>query len=363
MRMPVDAYEEAKRFERGTVILSLDTEQIWGYMDLFSEPQFRERYPGALEAHPRLLACLCDAGISATWLIVGGMTLRGSNGARDSRMAGLPANWTARIPCGSEIITPLWYQRSFVERLREAYPLQEIGLHGGLTHLIWTGRRATRNVVQWELAEGVKALQQARVQPRSFSFGRDQEAYHELLPAHGICSYRGRTPVLAYQLGRTRPGALLRLVDELRRATPPLVWPQETLPGLWNIPSSLFLYPIGASRTRFVGLRSRLERFRRGVEAAARYRGIFHFCLHPENLVESGAGFSVFEDILEQLVRSRDRGDVDILTMGEVAARMLQDRRKPLSGSAAGIGFDSLAGVSAGENKSRCDPGRTESAS
>jgi hypothetical protein len=217
-----------------------------------------------------------------------------------------------------------------VERLREARPLQEIGLHGGLTHFIWTDARATRDVVRFELAEGVKALEQVRVRPRSFSFGRNEEAYHELLPAHGFSSYRGLTPVLAYRLGRTLPGALLRVWDEMSRATPPPVWPQETLPGLWNIPSSLFLYPIGPARARVVRLRTRIERFRRGIEAAIRCRGIFHFCLHPENLAESGHGFSLFEDIMERLVRARDLGDIEVLTMGAAAARMEPGRERPL---------------------------------
>ncbi len=284
--------------------------------------------PGALEAHEKLLECLLAAGVSATWFVVGGMTLRESSGPKDWRMAGLAVDWTARIPKGSELTSPLWYRRSFVERLREAQPAQDIGLHAGLTHFIWTDRRASRKIIKRELSEGVKALQQALVQPLSFSFAREQEAYHALLPMYGIRSYRGRTPVLACQLGPTLPGALLRALDELIRASPPPVWPQETLPGLWNIPSSLFLYPIGPSRTRVLGLRSRLERFRRGVEAAARYRGIFHFCLHPENLAESPQGFSLFEDILEHLTQARDRGDVEILTMRQVTARMEQSRRE-----------------------------------
>ncbi len=111
--------------------------------------------------------------------------------------------------------------------------------------------------------------------------------------------YRGRTVTWDFQLGPTFRGAMARLLDEVRRATPPPVWPVETLPGLWNIPSSAFLYPIGGSRTRVVGLQSRIERFSRGLEAAARLRGIFHFCLHPENLTESPQGFALFEDILE----------------------------------------------------------------
>jgi len=332
--MRIQPYAPKNLFERGVVILSFDTEQMWGYFDRLNERQFQSRYPGAIEAHEKLLAGICAAGVSATWFIVGGMTLGASEGVQDLRMAGLPVNWTVRIPRGQEMTRPLWYRRSFVERLREARPLQEVGLHGGLTHFIWTDGRATRHVVSWELAEGVKALEQACIRPLSFSFGREQEAYHELLPAHGIRSYRGRTPVLACKLGRTLPGALLRVFDELIRATPPPVWPQETLPGLWNIPSSLFLYPIGSTRTRVVALRSRFERFSRGLEAAARHRGIFHFCLHPENLAESRHGFSLFEDILERLTKSRDHGDIEILTMGQVAARMERTRQKPLRGSA-----------------------------
>jgi hypothetical protein len=68
------------------------------------------------------------------------------------------------------------------------------------------------------------------------------------------------------------------------------------------------------------------------LEAAARHRGIFHFCLHPENLAESRYGFSMFEDILELLVRTRDRGDVDILTMGDVVGRMERGRELFLKG-------------------------------
>jgi hypothetical protein len=329
--MRVGNYDPERVFERGAVILSFDIEQIWGYFDRLNECQFRSRYPSALEAHEKLLALLCAAGVSATWFIVGGMTLHESDGALDSRLAGLPIDWTAKIPCGCEKTAPLWYRPAFLERLREAQPFQEIGLHGGLTHLIWTDRRSTRGVVKRELAEGVKALEEALVRPVTFSFGREQEAYHELLPEYGILSYRGRTPVLACEMGPTLPGALLRAFDELRRATPPPIWPHESHRGLWNIPSSLFLYPIGLSRAKVLALRSRLERFSRGLEAAVRYRGIFHFCLHPENLAESPHGFSLFEDILERLTQARDRGDIEILTMCQVAGRMERTRERPRS--------------------------------
>ena len=320
--MPVPFDDIGRQFERGVVILSFDVEQIWGYLDLLDETQFREQHPNALESHTKMLECLAAADMRATWFVVGALGLHGSEGDRDQRMAGLPYSWTTRIRAGNELTAPLWYRHSFLRRLRALRPQQEIGLHGGLTHFIWTDPLASREVLEWELAEGVRALEDAGVLPVSFSFGREQEAFHSLLPAHGIMCYRGRTVAPSFRLGPNICGKAARLFDEMRRATPRLVLPIETVPGLWSIPSSLFLYSIHASRTRFTGIQSRVDRFSRGIEAAARHRRIFHFCLHPENLTQSPQGFAMFEQLLERLAASRRRGDIEILTMRDVAVRM-----------------------------------------
>jgi hypothetical protein len=253
--------------------------------------------------------------VAATWFLVGGLTLPGIESQSDQRLAGLPPSWTERILRGTEKTAPLWYRRCFVDRLAKASPAQEIGLHGGLTHLIWTDAQTTRPIADWELTQGLRALKQSSIEPFSFSFGREQETFHDLLSSSGIRCFRGRTPVMACRLGPTFPGAVLRAFDEWRSAEPPPIWPYEFLPGLWNLPSSLFLYPIGLPRTRVLPARKRIERFARGVDAAARFKGIFHFCLHPENLSESQCGFAIFEDMLDRLNRRRQSGDVEVLTM------------------------------------------------
>jgi peptidoglycan/xylan/chitin deacetylase (PgdA/CDA1 family) len=311
-------------FERGVVILSFDTEQIWGYLDMFAEEPFVNRYPKTIEVHENLLTHLCQARVPATWFLVGGLALAGSKGIRDPRFHGLPDAWTRRVRAGDEASAPLWYRRGFIERLRDATPFQEIGIHGGLTHLIWTHPHTTPNVATRELKRAVAALEEIGVRATSFSYPRDEEAYPHLLAANGILCYRGRLQARAHLLGRTFRGRLLRIADEVRRASPLVVWPDETQPGLWNIPSSMFIYPLGRTRSRFVGTRSRVERFARGVEEAARHRGIFHFCLHPENLAEHPRGLEVLDDCLEALVKVRDRGDVEVLTVGEMAVRMEQ---------------------------------------
>ena len=103
---------------------------------------------------------------------------------------------------------------------------------------------------------------------------------------------------------------------------PPPVWPREVFPGLWNIPASLFLYPMGSVRSVLVPLRSRLARVRRGLMAAIRHKAVFHYCLHAANLAESPLGFSLFEEILKDLIRARDRGDAEILTVGALTERL-----------------------------------------
>jgi hypothetical protein len=56
----------------------------------------------------------------------------------------------------------------------------------------------------------------------------------------------------------------------------------------------------------------------------------------------------MFEEILERLIRARDRGDIEVLTMSEVAVRMERGRDKDLPHPAVNTPFDSLAGVIAG---------------
>lgn len=308
--------------DQGSVVLSLDAELLWGHLDILDERRFSTRYPNVVAAYDHVLRSLCNAGVSATWLVVGGMALNGSRGAADPRMKGLPADWTKRIPEGNEVTAPLWYRRSFIRQLANATTQQEIGLHGGLSHMIWTDRHSSADVAKMELEAGLAALREAGVQPASFSFPRNLERHHSLLADAGLRCYRGAAPVLSEKMGRGLPGAILRVMDELGRSTPPLVWPEQKMPGLWNIPASMFLYPIGEARSRIVAHPTRMERFEKGIEAAARHRGIFHFGLHPVNLAESPHGYRLFDSMIERLAHARRKGDVSILTMAQLSTRM-----------------------------------------
>ena len=314
-------------FRHGVAMISVDTEQMWGHLDYLSDEGFRRRFAGAINIHDRLLTCLCNAGIAATWAVVGGLSLAGCDGPRDLRLHRLPRWWTERIPRGDESSHPLWYNRWFVEQLRDAEVRQDIGLHGGLTHLIIGDPRTTQDDAYTDITAGMAALNNLGIEPTSYVFPRDLEAHHLALSEAGIRCYRGRADIFSERLGYNPVGSCVRILEEVARLTPPPVWPSETFPRLWNIPASMFLYSLSARRARLVPMSLRVRRVKLGIEAAIRSKGIFHLGLHPENLAESKQAFGVFEEIVDAMAEANRRGDLEILTMRDALDRVAPEAR------------------------------------
>lgn len=313
---------ENQRLERGAVVISLDTEQIWGYLDFLREAAFETSFPRARQISHDLLGLASDHSISATWCVVGALSLSGSQGASSQRMSGLPAAWIRPVPAGDEETAPLWYARSFVERLRDNPVHQEIGLHGGLTHLLWARPEPTRETLRAELVAGVKALGELGIRPTAFTYPRNFESNHSLLREAGIRCYRGPGPHIAARLRNPFARYAARLLDEWRRATPPTVYPEQRLPGLWSIPGSMLPFRMDKRGVRLAPIETRLERARRGVEAAARSGRVFHLWLHPENLAESAEAVEAFDRILSVIDSYRQAGDVEVLTMTQICDRI-----------------------------------------
>ena len=316
-------------WKRGAVTLTFDTERIWGYLDRGGEARFEQRFPDAAAAGDRLLDALCARGLSATWSVVGALSLSECDGGGDARLAGLPPAWIRHVRAGDEHTAPLWYARRFIERIRDAGVAQEIGLHGGLTHLCWSDPETPPSTARRELEEGIRALEEISVTPTSFTFPRNFEAHHHLLREYGIRCYRGLGPSPEETLRRTTAGSAVRWLYELGRATPPAVLPAEKIPGLWNVPSSMFLYRMSESRGRLAPLAGRVARVRQGIREAARHKRLFHLWLHPENLAESARAFPVFEAILDEIAAARAAGDIDVLTMTGAAERSAAERLSP----------------------------------
>ena len=315
----------ARGLDRGIFTLSLDFELIWGTLDLglegFREACERERS----DVVDRLLALLAEFEIPATWCTLGHLFL-GECSPRDGRKHPeiVPpthdwvANWFEHDPCGSEESDPIFYGKSLVDRVLACPVPQEIGCHS-FSHPIFGDPGCSRETAASELAECVRLAAERGLALRSFAFPRNQVGHLEVLREHGLIAYRG--PDEAWYENPRCPRPLKRvghIVDVLLARRPQVVLPEETLPGLWNVPGSMIYFPMHGLR-RHIPPSLRVRRALKGLDAAADKRRIFHLWFHPTNLAfETDVMFAGLRRIFERAAELRGAGDLSILPMGEI---------------------------------------------
>ena len=319
----------AAPWTRGVFTLSLDFELIWGTLDLFGPQAFRRVCEIERQlVIDRLLSLLEEMELSATWCILGHLFLdscRREGGVAHAeihrpRHAWVQGDWFAQDPCRDERSDPSFYGRSLVEKIRACRAPQEIGSHS-FSHVIFGDSGCSPETAESELKACVRVAKDMGIAPTSFAFPRNRVGHLDLLPRHGFRCYRG--PGRWYERSAT-PGALERLAhlaDVLGAVRPPVVLPEHAGQGLWNIPGSMIYFPMHGLR-RHIPVSLRVRRARRGLAAAVEHRKVFHLWFHPTNLAdEPERMFAGLREIFGEVSRLRRTGQLEVLTMGQLAAR------------------------------------------
>jgi hypothetical protein len=179
----------------------------------------------------------------------------------------------------------------------------------------------SRKTADSELAECVRLAGERGLELRSFAFPRNRVGHLEALRDHGFTAYRGPDPT--WYEGDRWPRPLKRighLADVLLARRPPVVLPQEALPGLWNLPGSMIYFPMHGIR-RHIPLSVRVSRALKGLDAAAKERRVFHLWFHPTNLAfETESMLTGLGRIFERASALRAEGRLSIRPMGEIVA-------------------------------------------
>jgi peptidoglycan/xylan/chitin deacetylase (PgdA/CDA1 family) len=324
----------------GIFTISLDFELIWGTLDLFGPEGFR----GDCEIErsaviDRLLELFIEFDVPATWCILGHLFLDHCDvvdGVKHPEIVRAEHQWCANDwfehdPCGAEESAPLFLGKSLIEKIRSCSVPQEIGSHS-FSHVIFGDRGCSRDAAQSELAACVKLAEESGIQLRSFAFPRNQIGHLDLLAKYGFACYRGPEPNW-YQSPRW-PAAVRRLShlgEVITAAEPPVVEPEDRGDGLVNIPGSMIYFPRHGLR-RYLPMYLRVRRAVKGLRAAARRGRIFHLWFHPTNLAGDqqtmDAMFGGLRRILEYASRMREKGQLEILTMGGIAEQYLSNRAR-----------------------------------
>lgn len=299
----------------GSVVLSVDAELAWGFVDRDDPPS--DRVESGREGWRTLRRLFEEYDVPATWAVVAHLLHEGCDGRHADHPIG--PGWFARERDEWADRPDLTRGPELVERLRASPVDHDIGCHT-YSHVELGAPGTTRAMAAAELERSRALMDEWGVDGRSFVFPRNSVGHVDLLPDYGFDVYRGRRPVERRSLPEK-----LRTVA-VGEGRPPLVRPTAGDDGLVNLPASLFLYsfeglPLRAAKP-VVG-DPVVELVERGLDAAAESEGVLHLWLHPNNLVDDAAVERI-EAVLRAIDERRDA--VPVETMAAVAARRRPQR-------------------------------------
>jgi peptidoglycan/xylan/chitin deacetylase (PgdA/CDA1 family) len=320
------------KLDRGIFTLSLDLELIWGTLDLYGPEGFRARCETERRfVIDRLLELLVEFQIPATWCIVGHLFLDhcGSEGGKKHPEIVRPTHswvtgdWFKYDVDASEETAPVFFGRSVVAKIRACPIPQEIGAHS-FSHVIFGDVGCSRETALSEVAACVQAGRTLGITMRSFSFPRNQVGHKEVIRQAGFVCFRGPEP--QWYRGSAWPGFLKRamhLLEVVLATTPPVVVPEQTEQGLWNIPGSMIFFPMHGPR-RHIPMSRRVRRALKGLDAARRQNRVFHLWLHPTNLAdEMEEMFAGLRAVFSEAADLRTRGLLSIAPMGDLVTSVV----------------------------------------
>lgn len=294
----------------GIFILSLDTEIAWGTDsgDLFRYEDCFNNYRAIVR---RLIAQLDEYQIAATWAVVGHLFLKKNDRRALNRTDG-------------DAFTDWYHAPDVIQAIRGAQMQHEIGTHT-FSHIYTNDREVTQEVWEDELKMCRAIHEENQLTIRSLVFPRNQVAYLDSLPKFGIIAYRGVEQSWYGGL----PGLLKRpahLLDRTLGLPPPTYDPMTLRVGekLVNLPASQFLMAYDGLRGK-IPTASRVRQARFGLERAARRNHLYHLWFHPFNLGTSEAMFEALAQILAEVRRRREAGDIRVMSMEQAAEWVLRN--------------------------------------
>ncbi|WP_135829027.1 polysaccharide deacetylase family protein [Halorussus halobius] len=307
----------------GSVVLSIDAELAWGFHDFDRLPH--ARVAAARESWLDLLDLLDEFDVPATWAVVGHLLLDSCDGVHADHPT--PEGWFDRDPGTDERRDGAWYGAKLVDAIEDADADHEVGSHT-FSHVEMG--HTSREVAAAEMREAVAVAEQRGLSVDSVVFPRNYVGHRDVLAAYGVSCYRGTRPRQWYD--RTPLGAAAKLFGwPTETVSPVLVTPETDEYGLINVPASLYLFCF-EGRPRSVVERVTedpvVSMAKRGVDRAASEGGVFHMWLHPNNLTDE-RDFDRLRAILDHAATVRAETDLEIETMGQIAAAMTDDEPRP----------------------------------
>lgn len=311
--------------DKGYMVISLDTELIWGSFDFFGPNYQKTVFQKTREVINRLLVLFEQYEISATWGIVGHLFLDKCSiegGKKHPDIIRPSHNWFKYDwfhfdPCSDLHSTPIWYGKDIVEKIKCCKVKQDIGSHS-FSHVIFGDVGCSEQTAASELRKCVELAEKEGIKLKSFIFPRNSIGHLNVLKEYDFCCYRG-----LQSLKYSSTGLFFRFLTLLRKMlakTPPVSLPEEKLAGFFNIPASMHW----GEKSRFIPNSYRVRVAEKGIKSAIKKKGLFHLWFHPfEFATNTEEEFYQLEKVIVFADKKRGQGKLEICSMADLTLRLL----------------------------------------
>ena len=280
---------------RGSLVISLDFELMWGVRDHRSVENYGDAVLGGREAIAHMLSRFQEAGIKATWATVGLLFAKNRGEmlefAPDCRPAYENANLSPYADIENSLIgenedtDPFHFGASLIERIANT-PGQEIATHT-YSHYYCMEPGATVGSFEADLTSARAIGSRSGHNLQSIIFPRNQttNAFIQRSVDLDITVFRGDANGWLYRPRcRQETTKMFRVARFLDGAIPwganQVMHPSRHL-SAWNVPASRFLRPWSKKLAIYHVLH--IRRIEAEMILAARSGGCYHLWWHPHN--------------------------------------------------------------------------------
>ena len=304
---------------RGTFVVSLDFELMWGFFDLPHKESFHDSVLNARIAIPKILELFTTYNVHATWAVVGFLFFKTKRDLLKALPEKKPKFRNAQLSPyeylnevgDNEDTDRFHYGVSLIEKIRTTHG-QEIGTHT-FSHYYCLEKESDPISFKSDLKAALQAGERIGFRLESLVFPRNQfnPIFLPTLKELGIKTFRGNAPSKIYapasaRLYNTLPRKILRFLDAYVNLTGHNTYQLTVRNDPLDIPRSRFLRP-SISRLKWLEP-IRLSRIKNEMLFAAKTGNIYHLCLHPHNFGRNmDENLHFLEEIMKHFSRLREK--------------------------------------------------------
>lgn len=311
----------------GKLVVCIDLELAWGWVagGRGRHRHAEERLRRGREAMPRVLDLFDRYGTPATWAAVGHLFLSSCE-----RVDGRPhpeiarpgyawrrEDWYRDDPASTLADAPLWYGSDLLHDVRSRAVGHEVGSHS-FAHILFGEAGCSREAAAADVTAAVDAAASSGVVLRSFVFPQHSAGHLDVLRERAFRVYRGALlePFIGLPPVARRPLRFMAMAGSL----PPRTTPPIADDGLVHVPASMHFALPSSRAGAAITWRMLARRAIRGIRRAERRGEVFTMYFHDHNFgVRTDDHLRALRAVLAHASARRDRGALDVVTMGELA--------------------------------------------